>query len=122
MAPTRALRARGGHGAGGAALGAGPAVAVLARVMSRPLPSIVKPEQAVTLPKLIGERYLLERRLGRGGMADVYLATDRVLERKVAIKLMRQGANQPASVERFHREAVTLASSMPASTATARTW
>jgi tRNA A-37 threonylcarbamoyl transferase component Bud32 len=77
--------------------------------MSRPLPSIVKPEQAVTLPKLIGERYLLERRLGRGGMADVYLATDRVLERKVAIKLMRQGANQPASVERFHREAVTLA-------------
>jgi tRNA A-37 threonylcarbamoyl transferase component Bud32 len=93
---------------GGAPL-AGPAVAVFARVMSRPLPSIVKPGQAFTLPRLIGERYLLERRLGRGGMADVYLATDRVLERKVAIKLMRQAANQPASVERFHREAVTLA-------------
>jgi hypothetical protein len=88
---------------------AGLLVAVFARVMSRPLPTIVKPGKAFTLPRLIGERYLLERRLGRGGMADVYLATDRVLERRVAIKLMRQ-ASQPAAVERFRREAVTLAS------------
>ncbi|NWJ95309.1 MAG: protein kinase [Chloroflexi bacterium] len=36
----------------------------------------------------IGERYLVERRVGRGGFASVYLAQDLVLQRKVAIKVI----------------------------------
>jgi tRNA A-37 threonylcarbamoyl transferase component Bud32 len=38
---------------------------------------------------LLGGRYLLERLLGRGGMGHVYLARDSVLERPVAVKLIR---------------------------------
>ena len=37
----------------------------------------------------LADRYLLERELGRGGMATVYLARDLRHERKVAIKVLR---------------------------------
>ena len=36
------------------------------------------------------ERFLLERELGRGGMGAVYSATDQVLQRNVAIKLLKE--------------------------------
>jgi serine/threonine-protein kinase len=51
-------------------------------------------------------RYRLERKLGGGGMADVWLAEDQELGRKVAIKMLHDRyANDPQFVERFRREA-----------------
>ena len=41
------------------------------------------------LQAALADRYLLERELGRGGMATVYLARDLRHERKVAIKVLR---------------------------------
>ncbi len=52
------------------------------------------------------DRYQVTRQLGRGGMADVYLAHDQLLERPVAVKvLFPEYAADPAFVERFRREA-----------------
>ena len=51
-------------------------------------------------------RYRLERKLGGGGMADVWLAEDQELGRKVAIKMLHDRyANDTQFVERFRREA-----------------
>ena len=62
------------------------------------------------LPRLISDRYEIESLIGRGGMADVYLATDHVLARKVAVKLLRQDtASNPMVVNRFRREAKSVA-------------
>src|ERR1700733_7258970 len=55
---------------------------------------------------LIDGRYRVVRRLGTGGMADVFLAEDQQLGRKVALKLLhRRFAEDPGFVERFRREA-----------------
>ncbi|MEK6226154.1 MAG: serine/threonine-protein kinase [Chloroflexota bacterium] len=59
--------------------------------------------------RLIGSRYELAARIGGGGMADVFRAHDRTLDRDVAVKLMRPAfATDPEFVERFHREAEAL--------------
>src|SRR6188768_1008686 len=51
-------------------------------------------------------RYRLDRKLGGGGMADVWLAEDQELGRKVAIKILHERyANDTQFVERFRREA-----------------
>ena len=51
-------------------------------------------------------RYELHRRLARGGMAEVYLARDQLLDRPVAVKvLFPEFATDPTFVERFRREA-----------------
>ena len=50
--------------------------------------------------------YLLIHRLGRGGMAEVYLAEQSSLQRQVAVKLLRRDlAKQDGYVQRFHNEA-----------------
>ena len=50
--------------------------------------------------------YVLIRRLGRGGMANVYLAQQKTLQRPVAIKILKpELATDRSYVERFHREA-----------------
>jgi eukaryotic-like serine/threonine-protein kinase len=60
--------------------------------------------------ELFDGRYRIERRLGSGGMADVYLAADQVLGRRVALKLLNERhANDDQFVERFRREAQSAA-------------
>jgi serine/threonine-protein kinase len=55
---------------------------------------------------LVDGRYRVISRLGSGGMADVFLAEDQQLGRKVALKLLhRRFAEDPGFVERFRREA-----------------
>ena len=58
---------------------------------------------------VLGGRYALAELLGRGGMADVYRAEDRLLERDVAVKVLRTAAPDAADDERFRAEARTLA-------------
>jgi serine/threonine-protein kinase len=54
----------------------------------------------------IGDRYTLVGRLGGGGMADVWLADDEMLGRRVALKFLHERFAQDANfVERFRREA-----------------
>jgi len=66
-----------------------------------PVPSVV-----VELPRVLSDRYVLISHLARGGMADVYVAEDRRLGRRVAVKILHdQYANNDAFVERFRREA-----------------
>ncbi len=62
-------------------------------------------------PTVIAGRYELQRWLAQGGMAEVWLADDRVLDRKVAVKWLKPSlASDPVVAERFRREAVAAAS------------
>lgn len=55
---------------------------------------------------LLGERYKIEKKIGGGGMANVYLANDTILNRDVAIKVLRmEYANDQEFITRFDREA-----------------
>ena len=61
---------------------------------------VFQPEQ------LVGGRYRVVRKLGGGGMADVYLCEDLTLGRQVAVKvLLQRYLGDPTFVERFRREA-----------------
>jgi eukaryotic-like serine/threonine-protein kinase len=62
-------------------------------------------------PFVLNDRYQIEERLGSGGMAVVYRAQDRRLERTVAIKILRKNYSaDPAFRERFRQEARAAAS------------
>ena len=55
---------------------------------------------------VLGSRYALTDRIAAGGMGDVWRATDSVLGRDVAVKVMRESANtDPTFAERFRDEA-----------------
>jgi serine/threonine protein kinase len=59
----------------------------------------------------LGDRYTLERRLGAGGMASVWLADDRLLARRVAVKLIADTLSSDEHYRtRFAREAQAAAS------------
>jgi eukaryotic-like serine/threonine-protein kinase len=63
------------------------------------------------LNTLFDGRYRIVRKLGTGGMANVYLAEDEVLGRRVAIKILNdRHAGDEQFVERFRREAKNAAS------------
>jgi serine/threonine-protein kinase len=56
--------------------------------------------------RLLNNRYELIEQMGRGGMAFVYRARDLMLERQVAVKLLREDYSRDATFqERFRREA-----------------
>jgi eukaryotic-like serine/threonine-protein kinase len=56
--------------------------------------------------QVVGERYRLLRRIGVGGMADVWCADDRMLDRQVALKFLHERfAQDEQFIERFRREA-----------------
>lgn len=60
----------------------------------------------MTSTAILNNRYQLEERLGTGGMAVVYRARDLMLERPVAIKVLRENfSNDPSFRERFRQEA-----------------
>jgi beta-lactam-binding protein with PASTA domain/predicted Ser/Thr protein kinase len=65
---------------------------------------------AIVPDTMVDGRYRVIRRLGSGGMADVYCAEDTQLGRDVALKLLyRRFAEDFEFVERFHREASSAA-------------
>ncbi|MDH4130768.1 MAG: protein kinase [Gemmatimonadota bacterium] len=61
------------------------------------------------LQTALGDRYQIQRELGRGGMATVFLATDIKHEREVAIKVLHPELSENLGVERFDREIKTVA-------------
>src|SRR6266545_4884708 len=64
-----------------------------------------------TTPLLLGDRYEVGRLLGAGGMAEVFEGRDRLLARRVAIKvLLAEFAQDPSFLVRFKREAQAAAS------------
>jgi serine/threonine-protein kinase len=65
----------------------------------------------VSIPRVLGGRYAIQRRLGRGGMGTVYEALDSGLERRVAVKVIRDEiVGKPEAADRFRHEALVAAS------------
>ena len=65
----------------------------------------------ITRGQLINDRYEIIRSIGEGGMANVYLAQDTILDRKVAVKILRGDlAEDEKFVRRFQREAISASS------------
>lgn len=65
----------------------------------------------ITKGQKINDRYQIIRSVGEGGMANVYLAHDLILDRDVAVKILRGDlANDEKFVRRFQREAIAASS------------
>src|SRR5881275_2004499 len=71
----------------------------LSRAPSRRLADLI-----ARLQSALADRYTIERELGRGGMATVYLAQDRKHHRQVAIKVLKPELAAALGPERFLRE------------------
>ena len=66
----------------------------------------------IKIGSLVDGRYRIEARIGHGGMAEVYEATDIINKRRVAIKMIREDVmKNPINLRRFQNEA-TIASSL----------
>ena len=58
------------------------------------------------MSEIIGNRYQITKLIGKGGMAEVYLAWDNILNREVAIKILKSDmSDDDVALERFNREA-----------------
>jgi eukaryotic-like serine/threonine-protein kinase len=69
-----------------------------------PSPPAERPDDLVA--EIVGSRYRIERSIAAGGTGEVFLATDSVLERRVAVKILHRNLSaDPGFVERFRREA-----------------
>lgn len=65
----------------------------------------------ITKGQMISDRYQIVRSIGEGGMANVYLGYDTILDRNVAIKVLRGDlSNDEKFVRRFQREALSASS------------
>ena len=65
----------------------------------------------VTKGQKINDRYEVIRSIGEGGMANVYLGYDTILDRNVAIKILRGDLSEDEKfVRRFQREAISASS------------
>ncbi len=74
------------------------------------MPSATPPPPQAPSGELLAGRYQLDRRIGQGGMAEVWVATDVELDRKVAVKWLKTNlASDPVVAERFRREAIAVA-------------
>ncbi|UCF41758.1 MAG: protein kinase, partial [Gemmatimonadota bacterium] len=67
------------------------------------------PDQLDRLKTGLSDRYRIERELGAGGMATVYLAEDLKHKRKVAVKVLRPELAAAVGHDRFLREITTTA-------------
>lgn len=58
------------------------------------------------MSEIIGNRYQITKLIGKGGMAEVYLAWDSILNREVAVKVLKSDmSDDDVALERFKREA-----------------
>ena len=67
------------------------------------------PEITERLSTALADRYAIERQLGEGGMATVYLAEDLKHKRKVAVKVLKPELAAVLGAERFVQEITTTA-------------
>ena len=67
------------------------------------------PDGPAALSEALKDHYALERELGRGGMATVYLARDLRYDRLVALKVLHAELAQTLGPERFQREIMVAA-------------
>src|SRR5258705_10540233 len=80
-------------------------------IRESPAQNTVAPSQDVLIGALVGDRYLIDRKLGQGGFGSVYLAADKkVVSRKVVIKVMHdEETTNEWSVKKFKQEIEALA-------------
>ena len=79
-------------------------VPLLERPAVERFPQLRHEDDGPPLPELLGGRYRIEREVGRGGMARVYLAYDSRHSRRVAVKVIRPEIASALARERFLRE------------------
>ncbi len=71
--------------------------------------SLLLGDNEAALPGVLGDRFDVEREIGRGGMATVFLAHDRRHDRPVAVKVLRSDIAAGIGSDRFLREIRTAA-------------
>ena len=72
--------------------------------MNRPADRSLTPRDPL-IGRVLDGRYRVLRRIGKGGMGNVYLAEHVLIGRRVAIKTLHESLCNPELIERFHREA-----------------
>ncbi len=79
------------------------------------------PDLTSRLSTALADRYQIERHLGEGGMATVYLAEDLKHKRKVAVKVLRPELAAVLGAERFVQE-ITTTATVPGSSPARTGW